>query len=154
MLPSRSPVLRAGTIAGLLAAGLLALALAACGRADPGWIVFVSDRDGDEEIYVIRPDGTGLSQRTDNAARDRDPAWSADGRRIAFVSDRDGTDHIYVMDADGSNVSQWTTGAYADRFPAWAPGGQQRRGEVGQPLHAHASHRLCHGPLVGLLRPG
>jgi hypothetical protein len=33
-------------------------------------------------------------------------------------------------------------------------GGQHRRGEVGQPLHAHGCHRLPDGALIGFLRPG
>ena len=39
-------------------------------------IAFVSDRDGNLEIYVMNADGTGLTRLTDNPANDLYPAWS------------------------------------------------------------------------------
>ena len=77
----------------------------------PAWspngkkIAFHSDRDGDEEIFVMNADGTGVTQLTDNfALNDMFPAWSPNGNKIAFESDRDGNNEIFVMNADGSNV--------------------------------------------------
>ena len=43
-----------------------------------------------EDIFVARADGTGLRQLTNDAANDRFPKWSPDGRRIAFYSNRAG----------------------------------------------------------------
>ncbi len=49
---------------------------------DPAWspngshIVFISDRDGNPEIYVMRSDGTDVRRLTDNDADDLHPAWS------------------------------------------------------------------------------
>ena len=70
-----------------------------------GLIAFVSDRDGNQEIYVMNADGSGLTSLTNNAADDYDPAWSPDGRQIAFYSDRDGNWEIYLMNADGSGLT-------------------------------------------------
>jgi Tol biopolymer transport system component len=50
-----------------------------------GHIVFSSDRDGDLELFVVRPNGTGLRQLTHNHVDDSEPSWSRDGARIAFV---------------------------------------------------------------------
>jgi TolB protein len=86
-------------------------------------IAFVSDRDGDEDIYVMDVDGSNVIQLTNNVAADSYPAWSPDGRRIAFVSDRDGNKNIYVMDADGTNVTQFTNDLAIDTTPAWSPDG-------------------------------
>jgi Tol biopolymer transport system component len=42
---------------------------------DGAWIAFTSIRDGDNEIYAIRPDGTGLTQLTTNTRPDWQPRW-------------------------------------------------------------------------------
>ena len=39
---------------------------------------------------MVRADGTGYRQITDDAFRDRGPKWSPDGTRIGFYSDRSG----------------------------------------------------------------
>ena len=87
-------------------------------------LAFVSERDGNSEIYVMNVDGTGLLRLTDNAGRDTDPAWSPDGKRIAFASEREGSRDIYVMDADGSNLVRRTQTGRNDA-PAWSPDGSK-----------------------------
>lgn len=39
------------------------------------WIAFESDRSGNYEIYLIKPDGTGSLQITHDPASDTNPAW-------------------------------------------------------------------------------
>lgn len=78
-------------------------------------IAFVSDRDGNEEIYLINLDGSGLQRLTFDPARDCYPSWSPDGRQIAFTKD----DAIYIMNADGSNPYYLTQGF----IPFWSPDG-------------------------------
>ena len=71
-------------------------------------IAFVSNRDGNYEIYVMNSDGTGQTRLTHDPGEDTWPVWSPDGRRIAFASDRDGNYEIYVMNADGTNQTRLT----------------------------------------------
>lgn len=40
-----------------------------------GKIAFVSNRDGNPEIYVKKPEVTGISSFTTNTSDNRDPAW-------------------------------------------------------------------------------
>ena len=87
----------------------------------PGKIAFASDRDGNFEIYVMNPDGGGLTRLTENAAEDTHPTWSPDGTRIAFVSSRDGNKEIYVIGADGSGLTRLTNNTAEDIEPAWSP---------------------------------
>jgi TolB protein len=97
------------------------------------WITFTSRRDGDWEIYKIRPDGTGLTRLTTSAGNDAHAAWSPDGRWIAFGSARGGfkdemprgaggqsaTD-LFVMRADGTDVRRLTDDAAEEGTPAFA----------------------------------
>ena len=53
--------------------------------ADGQWLVANLVRvDGRSDLWVMRADGTGLPQLTDDAHRDPNPYWSPDGRRIIF----------------------------------------------------------------------
>ncbi|MGH9266272.1 MAG: TolB family protein [Acidimicrobiales bacterium] len=66
-------------------------------------IAFVSDRDGDREIYVMNAADSSVQTRlTNSPGSDEAPRWSADGARITFVTDRDGGTHQYSMNADGT----------------------------------------------------
>ena len=84
-----------------------------------GKIAFISNRDGDFEIFVMDADGADQDQLTDNTAVDYSPVWSPDGSKIAFISDRDGDYEIFVMDADGADQDQLTDNAAGDRNPDW-----------------------------------
>jgi hypothetical protein len=92
---------------------------------DGSQIVFVSNRDGNFEIYVMDADGTNQTRLTNDAASDDRATWSPDGSQIAFESNRDGNFEIYVMDADGTNQARLTNDPAADSAAAWSPDGSQ-----------------------------
>ena len=58
-----------------------------------------------------------------SASRERDPAWSPDGKWIAYLSDATGEYEIWVMGSDGTTPPrQVTKGADTFRFPLlWSP---------------------------------
>ena len=80
-------------------------------------ILFVSSRDHPDnynDIYVMRPDGSGVRRLT--CARAEAPAWSPDGRFI--VSSAPGG--LFVMRADGSGVTLLPIeGVGEASFPDW-----------------------------------
>ena len=77
--------------------------------AENGKIVFTSERDSYNDVYVMNADGTGQTRLTTNLDLDLWPAWSPDGTQIAFKSFREGNDEIYVMNADGTEQTRLTT---------------------------------------------
>src|SRR5215210_2216234 len=95
-------------------------------------IAFYSQRDGNQEIYVMNAaDGSNQTRLTSVNASDSDPSWSPDGTKIAFNTNRDSTEQenfqnqeIYVMNAaDGSNQTRLTYSTAWDSLPTWSPDG-------------------------------
>ena len=85
-------------------------------ETSPDWspdgdgVAFASDRDGDYEVYTMKPDGSRVRRLTTNPASEDEPSWSPDGRTLAFTSDRDPVKSsgfafdIYTMRADGGSA--------------------------------------------------
>jgi len=88
-----------------------------------GRVVFQSDQDGDNEIYVLTTDG--LTQLTHNTWSDEYPLWSPDGRWISFGANPDGRYDIFIMAADGSGVRRITSSPRDEVEQAWSPDGQK-----------------------------
>lgn len=86
-------------------------------------ILFVSDRDGDPDIYIMNADGSDVRQLTNAAGYDGGPFFSPDGRWIAYRTDRLEKDllQIHVMKADGSADRPLTAGQGVRWAPFWHP---------------------------------
>ena len=108
----------------------------ACASEGKG-IVYVSEEDGNAEIYVVDPE-SGDSYAVDSrpSSTESSPRWSPDGTYIAFVSGEPGDLHIAVASADGkepvlrlapspSSAGEGTTSTGNQESPRWdADGGQ------------------------------
>lgn len=91
-----------------------------------GHIVFVSNQNGNDDIYVMDANGQNVKQLTDNLAQDHSPAWSPDDKQVVFISNRDGNSEIYTMNADGSNQIRRTKSPdVSEEYPKWSPDGKQ-----------------------------
>ena len=61
------------------------------GAAEPAWspdgtqIIFVSDREGKDEIYLMNADGSNQHNLTNNPARDSSPTWHPETKRGEHV---------------------------------------------------------------------
>ncbi len=99
--------------------------------ASPSWspdgrnIVFVTDRDGNPEIYRVSADGSNPIRLTNNPASDGVPSYSPDGSTIVFSSNRDGEWEVYKMNADGSDPVRLTNDVGPSFDPAFSHDGQK-----------------------------
>jgi serine/threonine protein kinase/Tol biopolymer transport system component len=93
---------------------------------DGAWLVFRASSP-QEDLFLIRRDGTELRQLTNDPARDRAPRWSPDGRQILFASNRSGQYEAWTIRQDGSGLAQVTRlpGSQPVLNPAWSPDGRQ-----------------------------
>jgi Tol biopolymer transport system component len=93
------------------------------------WIVYqAGGSDGEDSIFLIRPDGTGKHELVpDMLGSESSPEWSADSNRIAFSRGvPDGTSELWVIGADGSDRQRLyacTAPCNEVGYPDWSPDG-------------------------------
>ena len=101
---------------------------------DPAWspdgttIAFSSSRDGNEELYAMRGDGSDLRRLTRTPEPEFEPAWSPDGTRLAFTSavrDAEGSEYhaVFVMNRDGTGRRRISAVDEDASHPSWSPDG-------------------------------
>lgn len=90
--------------------------------ADGSTLAFVSNREGNDEVYLIAADGNELVNLTNNVGSDFNPVWSPSGRYLAFLSDREESRayKLYIMNADGTETRKLHDD-YVFTRPSWFP---------------------------------
>jgi Tol biopolymer transport system component len=107
-----------------------------------GRVIFTSTRDGDLDLYVVNPDGSGLRRMTDTPGYDGGAFFTPDCSQIVWRASRPeggaltdyqdllkqglvrpGALELYIMNVDGSNVRQLTDNGAANFAPYPAPDG-------------------------------
>jgi Tol biopolymer transport system component len=88
-------------------------------------LLFVSNQDGDREIFLTNLKGENLKQLTRNSRDDYEATWSPDGKSILFTSNREnGNSEIYLMNADGNAQINLTNSRGYDGQASWSPDGK------------------------------
>ena len=90
---------------------------------DPEWspdgarILFVSDRGGQRDLWVMDADGSSPMRLTNDAAVESAPSWSPDGERAVYAAQG----VLFIANVDGSGTPiQLAQGA----TPSWSPDGE------------------------------
>ncbi len=82
------------------------------------------------ELWVMKSDGTGKRQITNNGAANFAPYFFPDGKRIIFASNildskGMGNFELFAVDLDGRNLEQITYNPTFDGFPQFSPDGRK-----------------------------
>jgi TolB protein len=89
-------------------------------------IVFVSDRSGSKEIWVMNWDGSEQRQLTRYRSISTFPSASPDGRLVAFTSYASGSPNIYLLSIDtGRKLPFYNQRASMNAFVTFTPDSQR-----------------------------
>jgi TolB protein len=89
-------------------------------------VVDVASSQSGLSIYLMSPDGSGVTELATAAGSIHDPAWSPDGSKIAYGGMGSDSQEIFVMNADGSdpvNITHAPAPA-GEIQPSWSPDGK------------------------------
>ena len=101
---------------------------------DGSKLAFVSDRDGNREIYALdliwmdgytQWEGRNLTNITQTAGHDWTPKFSPTNEKIVFTTYFPATDNydVFIMNADGSDKQNLTNSTYYEKHPQFSPDG-------------------------------
>jgi TolB protein len=104
-------------------------------------IAFVSDRDGDQDIYIMDLTTALVYNLTTNSVNEYRPMWSPDGSQIVFAATYlEYSDHwvehmkdsigrtdtsTYLIDMNGENMHSLSVPYEFQSVPTWSPDGRQ-----------------------------
>lgn len=89
-----------------------------------GSLAYVVREKGQDDIWAVEVGARTPIRLTNDAADDRDPAWSPDGRQLAFASRRDGNWEIYIYDINSGETTRMTYELSFQGAPHWSPDGK------------------------------
>jgi eukaryotic-like serine/threonine-protein kinase len=91
---------------------------------DGRWLVFDTNRDGNQHIYRAPLGGGRAQQLTNGTWDDFLPSFSPDGREVAFHSYQFGTRNIAILPSDGGAPTWVTRDSLNSLQPYWSPDGR------------------------------
>jgi serine/threonine protein kinase/Tol biopolymer transport system component len=94
---------------------------------DGQWIALGNIGARQEDIFLLRADGSELRRLTDDLARDRIPRFTPDGSALTFYSNRDGSTYgAWMIRTDGSGLTRLSDPTVPDvNYVMLEPGGDR-----------------------------
>jgi Tol biopolymer transport system component len=96
-----------------------------CSLAPDGVWLACTTRGAQEDLVILRADGSELRRLTDDVHKDRGAIWTPDGESLVFYSARSGKWDYWWIRIDGSGLRQITTDIGAVAGGALSPDGSR-----------------------------
>jgi TolB protein len=99
-------------------------------RGIPGWIAFLSERDGKRHVYLIRPSGEEERRLTRSPENEYPAAPAPDGAALLIIAVEDDAqrqlhlEQLVVQPLDGGPGKGIGPRGGRDRSPSWSPDGR------------------------------
>ncbi len=96
-----------------------------------GQIVFVSDRNGNPQIYLMDGNGNDIEQLTNLPDGACQPDWSPDGEQLVFISpclkrqEIHKGSGLFIINRNGTGLTPLISVPGGDFDPAWSPDGKK-----------------------------
>ena len=91
---------------------------------DASWLACTT-KNGQEDVVLLRADGSETRRLTDDPFKDRIPVWSPDDRTLSFMSTRSGKWELWAIGVDGSGLRQQTDLRSDLSWGTWSPDGKR-----------------------------
>ncbi len=92
---------------------------------DGSQIVFVSDRTGNDEIWIADADGKNQRQLTDSETAAGSPRFSPDGKSIVCDVQIAGKGNVFIVSVNGGTPRRLTEPDSNNFLPAWSADGKE-----------------------------
>uniref|UniRef100_UPI00286E2CF3 protein kinase domain-containing protein n=1 Tax=Gemmatimonas sp. TaxID=1962908 RepID=UPI00286E2CF3 len=92
---------------------------------DGKWLALVNAPDRQQDLFLMRTNGSELTRVTDDAARDWNPRFTPDGSALTFHSNSRGVYDGWSVRLDGSGRTQLTAIPSEIVYPVFAPDGKR-----------------------------
>jgi Tol biopolymer transport system component/DNA-binding SARP family transcriptional activator len=115
---------------------------------DGRWLLYDSNRSGNQDIYKVGLDGGGATQLTRNAVDDFCPVMSPTSQEILFYSFQDGYRRLFTMSTDGAKASPVLPVVPGEQvwFPQWSSDGNRIAFTYGSSGAAKHAAIISRGP--------
>lgn len=91
-------------------------------------LLFISDRSGSNELYLLQMTNGKVTQLTDNEMVEKYNTWSPDGKQIAFTmrtNEEGSKEDIYILNLVNMELKRLTSTPYAEQEIAWSLNGDK-----------------------------
>jgi dipeptidyl aminopeptidase/acylaminoacyl peptidase len=90
---------------------------------DGQWIAFISQEAGNDDLWLVRPDGEGLHQVTKLGYAISQFAWHPQNPEILLIVNRAGTYDLALLELASESLTFLRSGSGVHSNPNWAPDG-------------------------------
>jgi len=101
---------------------------------DGQWITFISQEDGHDDLWMVKPNGEGLHQVTKFGYDIAEYQWSPDGSQIALVVIHQGSFDLFIWEQASGSLTELHTGMGVHSNPNWSPDGNSITYEYESPI--------------------
>ncbi|MDW3190798.1 MAG: hypothetical protein R8G66_00445 [Cytophagales bacterium] len=97
---------------------------------DASQLIYISDRDGNNEVYHYDRNSALTTRLTENETVEKYLTWAPDNKRIAYTTEyyeegKPDRNDVFVLDLSTKEVIQITDNPYEDSEIAWSPLGDK-----------------------------